>query len=89
MNLQHIVAYPTSHGKFINLAAFDTDYTKEDSFYSEPWIRESDFREVANLFRDWEPEVKQVISVRFFDTCLRYLFPLTVQWACSASDLGR
>ncbi|ETW78521.1 hypothetical protein HETIRDRAFT_50705, partial [Heterobasidion irregulare TC 32-1] len=58
--LQHIVAYPISHRKFINFAAFDTDHTKEDSFYGESWIRVSNSREIVDLFRDWEPEVKQL-----------------------------
>ena len=62
---QHIVAYPISHGQLINIAAFDADYDQEGSIFTNPWIQERDSGEVTNSYKDWEPEVKQLVGVRF------------------------
>ena len=61
---QHIIAYPISHGQFINIAAFDTDYDQEGSIFTDPWIQERDSGEVTNSYNNWEPEVKQLVGVR-------------------------
>ncbi|KAI0046039.1 FAD/NAD-P-binding domain-containing protein [Auriscalpium vulgare] len=59
---RHLMAYPVSRGRFINLAAFDVDPGQEGSFYTEAWVTVADPRGVASLFQGWEPEVGQLIA---------------------------
>lgn len=59
---RHIIAYPISHGQFINIAAFDADYDQEGSTFTDPWIQDRDSGEVTNSYNNWEPEVKQLVG---------------------------
>ncbi|THH16400.1 hypothetical protein EW146_g4239 [Bondarzewia mesenterica] len=59
---RHIMAYPISHGRFINFAAFETNYSQEDSIFTDPWIQDSNFREISQSFVGWEPEIRQLIG---------------------------
>ena len=63
------MAYPISHGRYINLAVFETDYSREGTFFTDPWIATVDSREISRSFENWETDVRQIIHVS-----LRFLF---------------
>lgn len=64
LHLQHIMAYPISHGRYINFVAFEADYSREGSLYTDPWISTVDSRALSRSFSNWELDVQQIASVR-------------------------
>ncbi|KAI0314036.1 salicylate hydroxylase [Amylostereum chailletii] len=59
---RHVMAYPISRGRLVNLVVFDVKYNEEGSSLPEPWVSEADPRHVQRLFATWEPEVRQLLS---------------------------
>ncbi|TFY79683.1 hypothetical protein EWM64_g4332 [Hericium alpestre] len=59
---RHLMAYPISHGRFVNVAAFDVQYNKEGSLFTDPWVAEVDPLNVKQLYSDFEPEAKQIVD---------------------------
>ncbi|TFY52246.1 hypothetical protein EVG20_g10633 [Dentipellis fragilis] len=64
---QHLMAYPISHGRYINLAAFDVAHRDSDDAPApapEPWVADVDPGVVQRLFGGFEREVGQLLDVR-------------------------
>ncbi|KAI0033745.1 hypothetical protein K488DRAFT_23662, partial [Vararia minispora EC-137] len=57
---QHIIAYPISHGRFVNVALFFANHAQEGSVHPGPWVSKSDPREILRQFDGWETEVRQL-----------------------------
>ncbi|EIM79714.1 uncharacterized protein STEHIDRAFT_163533 [Stereum hirsutum FP-91666 SS1] len=62
LRLQHIMANPISHGRYINFVAFEADYSREGSLYTDPWISTVDLRALSRSFSNWELDVQQIAS---------------------------
>ncbi|KAI0322131.1 salicylate hydroxylase [Amylostereum chailletii] len=58
----HIVAYPISAGRLVNVAIFCADFNLEDSDFPHPWVSQEDPQHVLGLFDNWELEVRQLVS---------------------------
>lgn len=62
-DLQHIITYPISHGKYLNWIGFVTIPGGEGTTYPQKWVIDSTQDEVAAHFSGWEPEVDQMLQV--------------------------
>ncbi len=61
--MQHIVAYPISQGRILNVAAITTDRESEGTLYEGPWTTEVSQEEVRREYVGWEPEVEEIVQV--------------------------
>ncbi|EIM91866.1 FAD/NAD-P-binding domain-containing protein [Stereum hirsutum FP-91666 SS1] len=60
---RHLMVYPISQGRLVNVAVFEADYNREGTVYPEPWITtDVDTKAVIESFRGWEPEVQDLIG---------------------------
>ena len=64
MCLQHVITYPISHGKYLNLVAFVTIPDAEGTTYPHKWVIDAKKEDVLSAYSGWEPEVDQMLSVR-------------------------
>lgn len=78
LRLQHIMANPISHGRYINFVAFEVDYSREGSLYTDPWISTVDLRVLSRSFSNWELDVQQIASVRLHPFSSNHLRDLCV-----------
>lgn len=62
--VQHIIAYPISKGRLVNLAMFECNFDQENTEYVGPWVTKADPVDVAKKFEGWEPEVAEIMDVR-------------------------
>ncbi|KAL1662821.1 hypothetical protein GGF50DRAFT_116636 [Schizophyllum commune] len=62
---KHVVAYPISCGRAVNVIAFYTDMSKEDTPFEGSQIGQATTEEVLKTYEGWEPEVRAILS------CLR------------------
>ncbi|KAE9405425.1 FAD/NAD(P)-binding domain-containing protein, partial [Gymnopus androsaceus JB14] len=67
--VSHIVVYPISRGRFINVVAFFTSLENEGKPLDRPEIREATKEEVLKEFSGWEDEVIQLLSSIEKPTC--------------------
>ena len=58
-----MIAYPISHGKFVNFVAFKAQHELEHTKFPGSWVCSTDKSEFASLFRNWEPEVQALVDV--------------------------
>ncbi|KAL1671441.1 hypothetical protein EV122DRAFT_226575, partial [Schizophyllum commune] len=59
---KHVVAYPISCGRAVNVIAFYTDMSKEDTPFEGSQIGQATAEEVMKTYEGWEPEVRAVLS---------------------------
>ncbi|KAK0187107.1 FAD/NAD(P)-binding domain-containing protein [Armillaria mellea] len=55
---KHVVVYPVSQGRFINVVAFSSVLSDEGKPFDGPFIAEANKDEMMSNFLDWEDEVK-------------------------------
>jgi hypothetical protein len=59
-----MITYPISHGRFVNIVAFDFHPQEEGTHFDGPWVADEDPSYVQGLFQGWEKEVDDIIQVR-------------------------
>ncbi|PFH51267.1 hypothetical protein AMATHDRAFT_142975, partial [Amanita thiersii Skay4041] len=59
---KHIVVYPVSHGKLINVVACAHDRTKEETPYDGVSVLQVTHEEMLSKFDNWEPEVRALLE---------------------------
>ncbi|KJA17341.1 hypothetical protein HYPSUDRAFT_1023379 [Hypholoma sublateritium FD-334 SS-4] len=59
---KHVVSYPISAGKLINVVGFVSDPTKEGTFLEGPAVMSSTPDVVSSFFTGWSEEVKCIIN---------------------------
>ncbi|KAI5892271.1 FAD/NAD(P)-binding domain-containing protein [Schizophyllum commune H4-8] len=59
---KHVVAYPISCGRAINVVAFYTDMSKEDTPFEGSQIGQATTEQVLKTYEGWEPEVRAILS---------------------------
>ncbi|KAK0502412.1 FAD/NAD(P)-binding domain-containing protein [Armillaria luteobubalina] len=59
---KHIVVYPVSQGRFINVVAFSSVLSDEGKPFDGPFIAEANKDEMMSNFLDWEDEVKVLLQ---------------------------
>ena len=69
---QHIIAYPLSHGKMVNLVAFTSRHELEGTNFNGPWVCPTEKKEFLSDFRNWEPEVQALLDVSDPHSILRF-----------------
>ncbi|TBU59381.1 hypothetical protein BD310DRAFT_1010505 [Dichomitus squalens] len=62
MNIQHIITYPISHGKYLNFVGFVTIPDGEGTVYPHKWVRDAKKEDILSAYSGWEPEVDQMLS---------------------------
>lgn len=62
-DLQHIITYPISHGKYINFVGFVTTPEAEGTTYPHKWVTDAGRDEFIAHYEGWEPEVEQMLHV--------------------------
>jgi hypothetical protein len=77
--LQHLVAYPISQDKLINIVCFVTHLDKEGAPYDGPTTSPCTQEEVLNTFKGWEEEVLALLRVRTVSE-ENYTLALTVRF---------
>ncbi|KAI0032990.1 hypothetical protein K488DRAFT_48695, partial [Vararia minispora EC-137] len=70
---KHIVAYPISKGRFVNVAAFEVHFEDEGIVFPDPWVSKVDARKVAKMFDGWEKEVTDIMSVMSMQEVSRWV----------------
>ncbi|KAF7292565.1 hypothetical protein MIND_01153800 [Mycena indigotica] len=58
----YIIAYPISHGKIINIVAFDMRHDLENTKFDGPWVQHADKEHFTHIFANWEPEVQALVN---------------------------
>ncbi|KAK7460590.1 hypothetical protein VKT23_009311 [Stygiomarasmius scandens] len=66
---RHIVVYPISQGKVINVVAFTSQVDNEGKPLDGPTVRECTIEEVLEEYRGWEPEVIELLECIERPTC--------------------
>ncbi|KAI1794422.1 hypothetical protein LXA43DRAFT_1059245 [Ganoderma leucocontextum] len=59
---KHVITYPISHGKYLNLVAFVTIPDAEGTTYPHRWVIDAKKEDVLSTYSGWEPEVDQMLS---------------------------
>lgn len=59
---KHIVTYPVSQGRLINIVPFVSELEKEGSALRGPAIEEANLQDFVHLFAGWEDEVQCLIK---------------------------
>lgn len=60
---QHLVVYPVSNRRLVNVVAFFSEPTKEDTVFDGPWISEASKDEILTHYVGWEEEVQALLQV--------------------------
>ena len=47
----------------VNFVAFKTQHDLENSKFNGPWVCPGEKSEFLNIFKDWEPEVQDLLEV--------------------------
>ena len=78
------MAYPISHGRFINFCAFEIRPHEEGTDFRGPCVVDVNPSYVASLFQGWEKDVFDLIQVRVqtVDDCI--VLPDAHDVPCSA-----
>lgn len=63
--MQHIVSYSIAQGKLANIVLLRSVEVDDDSVWDGPWMTEATPEEVKACYADWEPEVQELIKVRY------------------------
>jgi len=64
-NIQHVVSYSISQGDIVNVVTFSSELEKHGQLYSGEWVTECEQKELLDCYRGWEPEVEQLLKVRY------------------------
>ncbi|KIJ64574.1 hypothetical protein HYDPIDRAFT_90107, partial [Hydnomerulius pinastri MD-312] len=59
---QHVVTYPVSQGRFINVVIHCHAPNSYGAKFEGPWMTEVDAQEVIERFQDWEPEIQTLVN---------------------------
>ncbi|KAG7442159.1 FAD/NAD(P)-binding domain-containing protein [Guyanagaster necrorhizus] len=59
---KHVVVYPVSQGRFINVVAFSSVLSHEGKPFDGPFVAEANKDEMMSNFLDWEDEVKAILQ---------------------------
>ncbi|KAL6299978.1 hypothetical protein BKA93DRAFT_819684 [Sparassis latifolia] len=62
VTLSHIVTYPISQGRLVNVVAFCTVPGAEGTIYNEKWVQDVSKEEVVEKYVGWEPEVQDLLQ---------------------------
>lgn len=73
--IQHIVAYPVSQGKLINVVIFVSDISQERTYLEGPAVVENTKDDFVSPFKNWEEEAHTLVKVRCFLSLLSSLIP--------------
>lgn len=60
---QHLITYPISSGRILNVGAGVSFPGKEGVPYEGPWTRPVGREEIVKYFQGWEPDVHEVLKV--------------------------
>ncbi|KAF8964493.1 salicylate hydroxylase [Flammula alnicola] len=76
--LKHLIVYPVSHDKLVNVVAFVTDPSKKGTHHDGPTTTTCEQEEVLAAFRGWETEVRALVQCieRPTKWAIRALIPL-------------
>ncbi|KAK0447450.1 uncharacterized protein EV420DRAFT_1622417 [Desarmillaria tabescens] len=58
----HIVVYPVSQGRFINVVAFSSVLSDEGKPFDGPFVAEANKDKMMSNFMDWEDEIKVLLQ---------------------------
>ncbi|KAF9482275.1 salicylate hydroxylase [Pholiota conissans] len=59
---KHVVCYPISRGKLINVAAICTEFDKEGTYLEGPAVTQSSPDTVLSVFTTWSEEVQSILK---------------------------
>ncbi|KAG9225559.1 hypothetical protein CCMSSC00406_0003062 [Pleurotus cornucopiae] len=59
---KHLIVYPISQGRFVNVVAFCSDPKTEGTVYDKPWTRVAEKDELLKQYETWETEVKVLLK---------------------------
>ncbi|KAF8468095.1 salicylate hydroxylase [Russula ochroleuca] len=59
---KHMIAYPISRGRFVNIVAFEFHPHEEGTQFDGPWVADEVPSYVQGLFQGWEKEVGDIVQ---------------------------
>ncbi|KAK2467655.1 hypothetical protein APHAL10511_000510 [Amanita phalloides] len=59
---KHIVAYPMSHGRLINVLGLVHHESREETDHEGPLVQNVPQEEIKSVFQGWEPEVQALVQ---------------------------
>ncbi|KAL1744720.1 hypothetical protein HDZ31DRAFT_82482 [Schizophyllum fasciatum] len=59
---KHVVTYPISRGEYVNVVAFYSDMSREDTAFEGSQIEQATTEEVLRTFQGWEPMVRAILG---------------------------
>ncbi|KAL5499135.1 hypothetical protein ACEPAH_1653 [Sanghuangporus vaninii] len=66
---KHVIVYPVTKGKLINVVAFVSQPEREGTLYNDPWVTSREKSEVVAAFKGWETEVQQLTQCMNSSSC--------------------
>ncbi|KAF8979616.1 hypothetical protein BDQ17DRAFT_1367673 [Cyathus striatus] len=66
----YCVTYPIMQGRYINMAALVTDYTKEGTRFEGPTVQETTKEHILSIFDGWSAEHREL--VKNIDSCSKW-----------------
>ena len=75
---QHLVVYPVSQGRALNVVACVTDPLKRNIIHDGPSTEMATQEEVMSAFKGWEEEVQALLKVVCFFVKGTHIYHLTV-----------
>ena len=69
--VQSLTTYPIP-GDFVNCMVSTFDASQEGTDIPEPWFSEVPVGSLPQLFKDWEPDVQQLMSASYLSGPLYY-----------------
>ncbi|OCB84042.1 FAD/NAD-binding domain-containing protein [Sanghuangporus baumii] len=66
---KHVIVYPVTKGKLINVVAFVSQPGREGTLYNDPWVTSREKSEVVAAYKGWETEVQQLIQCMNSPSC--------------------
>jgi salicylate hydroxylase len=61
--LQHLVVYPVSQGRLINIVAFTSQPSKESTIFPGAAVTDVSKEELMSTYFGWEEEVQALLKV--------------------------
>ncbi|KAL0948100.1 hypothetical protein HGRIS_010717 [Hohenbuehelia grisea] len=59
---KHLIVYPISQGRLVNVVAFCSDRSLEGTTYKGPWVNDTPTNEFASNYASWEEEVRVLVE---------------------------
>ncbi|KAL5522589.1 hypothetical protein ACEPAG_8606 [Sanghuangporus baumii] len=66
---KHVIVYPVTKGKIINVVAFVSQPEREGTSYNNPWVTSREKSEVIAAYEGWEAEVQQLVQCMDSPSC--------------------